>query len=130
MGRVRFAGEPVVAVIARDADAAREAAAAVRVDYEPLPAVFTPDAAMAPDAPILHDHVPTRDVMTFPDLVLHTGDGGNVCNHFRLRRGDVDAGFAASDHVLEHTFRTPQQQHVPLEPHVTVATVRGDAVDI
>ncbi|WP_242423505.1 xanthine dehydrogenase family protein molybdopterin-binding subunit, partial [Frankia sp. EI5c] len=130
IGRVRFAGEPVAAVIARDVDTAREAAAAVTVDYDVLPAVFTPDAAMAPDAPVLHDHVPTRDVMTFPDLVLHTEDGGNVCNHFRLRRGDVDAGFAASDHILEHEFRTPQQQHVPLEPHVTIATVRGDAVDV
>ncbi|CUU60312.1 CO or xanthine dehydrogenase, Mo-binding subunit [Parafrankia irregularis] len=130
IGRVRFAGEPVAAVIARDVDTAREAAATITVDYDVLPAVFTPDAAMAPDAPILHEHVPTRDVMTFPDLVLHTDDGGNVCNHFRLRRGDVDAGFAASDHILSHEFRTPQQQHVPLEPHVTIATVRGDTVDI
>ncbi|CAO5246681.1 xanthine dehydrogenase family protein molybdopterin-binding subunit [Frankia sp. AgKG'84/4] len=130
IGRVRFAGEPVAAVIARDLDTARAAAATIQVDYEPLPAVFTPDAAMAPDAPRLHERIPTRDVMTFPDLVLHTEDGGNVCNHFRLRRGDVDAGFAAADHILSHEFRTPQQQHVPLEPHVTIATVRGDAADI
>jgi CO/xanthine dehydrogenase Mo-binding subunit len=130
IGRVRFAGEPVAAVIARDLDTARQAAAAIRVDYEPLPAVFTPDAAMAPDAPRLHDHVPTRDVMTFPDLVLHTEDGGNVCNHFRLRRGDADEALAAADHVLAHEFRTPQQQHVPLEPHVTIATVRGGSADI
>jgi CO/xanthine dehydrogenase Mo-binding subunit len=89
--RVRFSGEPVAAVIA--SDAAAEAADLIVVEYEPLPAAATAEEASAPDAPVIHEMIPVRDFKTFPDLVLHLGTGRNVCNHFRLRKGDVAAGF-------------------------------------
>lgn len=128
--RVRFAGEPVAAVVAADPDTAAEALELIEVEYEPLPAVTTAEAAAADDAPAIHDAVPTRDYKTFPDLVLHPGAGRNVCNYFRLRKGDVTAGFAEADEIFDEVYRTPAEQHAHLEPHVTVAQVGSDEVTI
>ncbi len=123
--RVRYAGEPVAAVVATDPDLAAEALEQIDVDYAPLPAAMTAEEAAGPDAPTIHDAIPQRDHVTFPDLVLHPGVGRNVCNYFRLRKGDVDEALASAEHIVEGVFRTPSQQHVTLEPHVTI--VRIDA---
>jgi CO/xanthine dehydrogenase Mo-binding subunit len=121
--RVRFSGEPVAAVIAVDEDAAAAACELIEVEYEDLPVLATPEEAMAPDAPDIHDAIQFREITPFPDIVLHAGAGKNVCNHFVLRRGDVEAGFAEADEIFEDVFRTPAQQHCNLEPHVTVARI-------
>ncbi len=128
--RVRFSGEPVAAVIAEDEDTALEALDLIEVDYEELPAVLTPEAAIAEDAPELHEQIHQRDHLSFPDLVLHPGAGKNVCNYFRLRKGDADAAMAEADHVFHDTFRTPAEQHASLEPHITVAQARDGQVTI
>jgi CO/xanthine dehydrogenase Mo-binding subunit len=121
--RVRFAGEPVAAVIAVDEDSAAAARELVEVDYDDLPVLQTPEDAMAFGAPDIHDAIPLREQTTFPDIVLHPGAGKNVCNHFRLRHGDLDAGFAEADEVFDDVFRTPAQQHCSLEPHVTIVSI-------
>ncbi len=121
--RVRFSGEPVAAVIAVDEDAAAAACELVEVEYDDLPVVATPEEAMAAEAPDIHDAIPLRELAPFPDIVLHPGAGKNVCNHFRLRHGDVAAGFAEADEVFEDVFRTPAQQHCNLEPHVAVVAI-------
>ena len=128
--RVRFAGEPVAAVIAEDLDAADEAVGLIEVEYEPLPPLLTAEDAISPDAPSIHEEVRVRDYLTFPDLVLHPGVGKNVCNWFPLRRGDVESGFRQADEIFSATYRTPAQQHVPLEPHTTIAAIDGDNVNI
>ncbi len=128
--RVRFSGEPVAAVIAEDIDSANEALSLIEVEYEPLPAALTAEEAAAPTATRIHEEVPTRDYKTFPDLVLHPGVGKNVCNYFRLRKGDVDAGFAEAVEIFDDVYRTPAQQHGNLEPHVTVAQIDDDDVTI
>src|SRR5512142_2228888 len=82
--RVRFVGDPVAAVAADTPDAAREAAAAVEVEYEMLPPVFTPDDGARPDAPLVHpglgnyEHVPR----------ITPRPGTNICNHLNVRKGD------------------------------------------
>src|SRR5262245_47813621 len=121
--RVRFSGEPVAAVIAVDEDAAAAALELIEVEYDDLPVLETPEAAMPPGAPDIHDRIPLRDRAPFPDIVLHPGTGKNVCNHFRLRHGDVEAGFAEADEIFEDVFRTPAQQHCNLEPHVTIVSI-------
>jgi CO/xanthine dehydrogenase Mo-binding subunit len=121
--RVRFAGEPVAAVIAVDEDAAAAACELVEVEYDDLPVLQTPEEAMAPGAPAIHESVTLRERTPFPDLVLHPGAGTNVCNHFRLRRGDVEAGFAEADEIFEDVFATPAQQHCNLEPHVAIVAI-------
>jgi CO/xanthine dehydrogenase Mo-binding subunit len=124
--RVRFNGEPVAAVIAEDLDTAEQALDLIEVDYEPLPAVLTPDAAIADDAPELHPDLHLRDHLSFPDLVLHPGAGKNICNYFRLRKGDAEAAMADADEVFHDTFRTPAEQHASIEPHITVAEITAE----
>ncbi|HEX8969864.1 MAG TPA: xanthine dehydrogenase family protein molybdopterin-binding subunit [Chloroflexota bacterium] len=120
--RVRFSGEPVAAVVAEDPDSAQQAIDLIDVDYEVLPAVFDPLEALAPGAPLVHQ-APPRQGATFADLVIHTDGATNICNHFKLRKGDVERGFAESDVVFEDTFSSPAVQHVPLETHACVAQV-------
>jgi CO/xanthine dehydrogenase Mo-binding subunit len=128
--RVRFAGEPVAAVIAEDLDVAEEALGLIEIEYAPLPTLLTAEEAIHPDAPAIHEGIRQRDYLTFPDLVLHPGVGKNVCNWFPLRRGDIESGFQQADEIFSATYRTPAQQHVPLEPHTTIAAIDGDDVDI
>jgi CO/xanthine dehydrogenase Mo-binding subunit len=124
--RVRFAGEPVAAVVADDPDAAHEALETIEVAYDPLPAVLDLDAALAGDAPLVHSEPRPAGSYGFAEGPA----GSNVCNRFRLRRGDVDAGFAAADHVFEDVFETPPVQHVALETHGATAIVRDGQVTV
>ncbi|MBI2880487.1 MAG: xanthine dehydrogenase family protein [Candidatus Tectomicrobia bacterium] len=116
--RVRYVGEAVAGVAAADEDAAQEALDLIRVEYEELPPLFDPEEAMAPGAPLLHpdlEHYACNRKFFFPV------PGTNICNYFRLRRGDVEEGFRSSDLVFEDTFEIPMVQHCPLEPHACVA---------
>jgi CO/xanthine dehydrogenase Mo-binding subunit len=118
--KVRFVGEPVAAVAALNQDIAEEALSLFRVDYEELPGVFDEAAALEPGAPLVHDPRPEQQPM-FSRLIQDLPGGSNLCSHFKLRRGDVERGFRQSDFVFEDIYRSPAAQHVPLEPHVTVA---------
>ena len=88
--QVRYVGEPVAAVAAVDAETARRAAAAIEVDYEPLPSVLTIDAALASDAPILHEE--------FASYVKTVAGGGhdNVVFESSVVEGDVEHAFASA----------------------------------
>ena len=108
--RVRYQGEPVALVAAESEVAAQAALEAIEVEYEPLPGVFDAGAALAPDAPRVH-----------PDRV-------NLLIHWKLRQGDVEAGFRRSDAVVERTYRTQRVDHAALEPEAAVAWVDGDGV--
>lgn len=116
--RVRYVGEPVVAIAAEDADAAEEAARLVQVDYDPLPAVFDPVRAMAPGAPLLHPNFESywRDSRLFTSV-----PNSNVLSHFKLRKGDVEAGFKEADEVFEGTYQSQAFNHGALEPHAVIA---------
>jgi CO/xanthine dehydrogenase Mo-binding subunit len=124
--RVRYQGEPVAAVVAIDEDIARDALDLIEVEYEPLPAVVWPDEALEADAPVIHATIAKRDFLTFPDLVLNESSAKNVLNYYRLRKGDINAGFEDADEIFEATYRTPHEQHCSLEPHITVARIDGD----
>jgi CO/xanthine dehydrogenase Mo-binding subunit len=84
LGKVRFAGEPVVAVAADTRDAAAAALDLVEVEYEELPGVFSLDDALAAGAALVHEEPPAAGP-TFADVILHSGEGTNLCNSFRLR---------------------------------------------
>ena len=118
--KVRFVGDPVAAVAAVNEDVAEEALSLINLDYEELPAVFDEEEALKPGAPLVHDPRPEQQP-AFSKLIQDLPPGTNVCSHFKLRRGDVESGFHESDFVFEDIFRSPAAQHVPLEPHVTVA---------
>jgi 2-furoyl-CoA dehydrogenase large subunit len=108
--KARFVGEPVAVVVARDRYLAEDAAEAVRVRYEPLPAVVDPERALEPDAPVLHEAV-----------------GTNLAGHRRLVYGDPDRAFADADVVIAETFRFPKYGSTPIETYGIVA--RWDALD-
>jgi CO/xanthine dehydrogenase Mo-binding subunit len=127
--KVRFVGEAVVAVAAVDRDAARAALDLVEIEYEELPAVFTVEEALAEGAPLVHEEPPSEGA-TFADVILHAHAGTNICNDFRLRKGNIDDGFAQADYIFEDTFTTPADQHVPLETHCTVEDARTDDIVI
>lgn len=102
--RVRFVGEPVALVVAADRYLAEDLAALVEVDYEPLPAVGSAEAAQQPDAPQLHDAWP-----------------GNVAAAFTRQRGDPQAAIAAAPRRLERRFSYGRQTPLPLETRGCVA---------
>lgn len=103
--KARYIGDEVAAVAAVDEEAAREALDQIEVEYEILPALFTPEEAMRPGATRIHDHVEN-----------------NVSLALRVPIGDVEAGFAQSDFVFEDCFDTQFIAHCPLEPHTALAT--------
>ncbi|WP_172330421.1 molybdopterin cofactor-binding domain-containing protein [Mangrovicoccus sp. HB161399] len=110
-GKVRHVGEAVAAVAAEDLVTARRAVAAIKVEYELLPGLYDPEDALKPGAPVIHDYAPD-----------------NVVKHIPLRKGDIAAGFAAADVILEHEFGTQQVEHAYLEPEAGIAFVDHDDV--
>lgn len=108
LGKVRFIGDEVAAVAAVDEETAREALDLIRVEYEELPAVFSPREAMAAGAPQIHE------------------SANNIATHLEFERGSVAAGFREADYILEDTFITSNVHQGYLEPHVCVAQVDAD----
>ncbi len=107
--RVRYAGEAVAFVVAGDRYAAEDLAELVAVDYAPLPAVASPEAAMGPGAPRLHD-----------------AWEGNVAARFEQRVGDPAAALAGAARRLRRRFRFPRQAPVPLETRGVLAEPGAD----
>jgi CO/xanthine dehydrogenase Mo-binding subunit len=127
--KVHFVGEPVAVVLASDPHVADAATQAIVAEYDELPAVFDEVEAAKPGSAIVHDVL--KPAGTFPDLKhLEGRRGTNVALDFHLRRGDTDRGFAEADRVFEHTFRTQQVLHVPLEPFVSAAETNGSSVTV
>jgi len=108
--KVRFVGEPVAVVVARDRYLAEDAAEAVVVRYEPLPAVIDPEKALEPDAPVLHEAV-----------------GTNLAGNRRLVYGDPDRAFREADVVVTERFKFPKYGSTPIETYGIIA--RWDALD-
>lgn len=127
--RVRYAGEPVAAVAAVDAATAEEALALIEVEYEDLPVLATVDEALAPGAPVLHDHL--RPSGHYRDLSsLKPVPGTNICHSYRLRRGDGEAGLARADVVVEDEFTFPAVQHYSLESFIAIAAWQPDGLTV
>lgn len=115
--KVRFFGEPVAAVAGVTEEIAEEALSLIEVEYEPLKGLFSPDEALAPDAPLVHEKLGEYKCVPF----LFPKPGTNISNHFKLRKGDTEKGFAEADHIFENTFYVPHMQHVPIETHTAIA---------
>ena len=121
---VRFEGDIVAGVAATTLDAAREAAALVDVELEPLPVVSDFEAALAADAEQVH-----------PDWESYDGDEelgrhGNVLGFSTIVKGDVDAALAEAAVVVRGRYVTDPVQGVPIEPRAVVAQWQGDRVTV
>lgn len=121
-GRVIFAGQPVALVLAEDPAAAQDGADRVWVEYEPLPAAITLDAAMADDAPLVWPGGAPGEAGEAAAHGADVGESGeedkkpaNIVGQSHFSRGDVDQGFAAADVVIERDFTTPMVHQSYLE---------------
>ena len=100
--KVRYLGD-VLAIVAAESEAiARQAADAITVEYEVLPAVFNPEEALQENAPQIYEE-------------------GNQIVHHKVRKGDVARGFRDADFIIEHRFTTPAIEHAYLEPEAALA---------
>ncbi|HEY7781077.1 MAG TPA: xanthine dehydrogenase family protein molybdopterin-binding subunit [Ktedonobacterales bacterium] len=106
---VRFEGDKVALVAAESQEAAQTAARLVAVEYEDLAAVTDAAAALAPGAPLVHEHL-----------------GTNLLLHVPIRKGDAARALAEADVVLEGTFTTSWQEHAFLQPEAGIAYVDDD----
>lgn len=121
--KVRHVGDPVAAVAALNVDAAEEALRLIEVEYEELPAVLDVHEALEPGATLVHESVRVPE-SGFADLAeIKPVEGTNICTHFKLNRGDIQKGFAESDHIFEDIFTLPATQHCFLETHACIASV-------
>lgn len=108
---VRFIGDGVALVVAESQKLAREAARKVKVTYEEFPAVFDPEEALREGARAIHGE-------------------SNLEKTIKLRHGDIEAGFAQADVILEENVSTHRVQHVTIEPESAVAVPDADGVTV
>ncbi|MCC7361104.1 MAG: molybdopterin-dependent oxidoreductase [Anaerolineales bacterium] len=105
--KVRYLGDAVAIVAADTREIASAALALIEVDYEPLPVVADPIQARQPDASLVHAT-------------------GNLLKHIKVRKGDVEQGFAEADVILEREYRTPFYEHAFLEPECAIGVPEPD----
>lgn len=105
--KVRFVGDGVALVAAESEEIAQEALRLIHVEYESLPAIFDPRDALKEEAPKIHEK-------------------GNLLSFDKLRKGDVDKGFAEAEVVVERTYQVPFLEHAYLEPDVCMAVPQPD----
>jgi 2-furoyl-CoA dehydrogenase large subunit len=110
--KVRYVGEPVAVVVAADRFTAEDAAELVAVDYEPLDPVVGVRAALAADAPLLHEEA-----------------GSNVATDRSFSFGEVDEAFAAAAHIVEGEYDFPRYSSVPMECYSVIAEWRAGGGD-
>jgi CO/xanthine dehydrogenase Mo-binding subunit len=118
--KVLFHGHAYAAVAATTIDIAREAAKLVEAKFEVLEPVLSLEAALAPGAPILHEG---QETLGDGDKPL--GDS-NITNQILFAGGDIEAGFAEADVIVEGTFETPMVHQGYIEPHACLANARED----
>lgn len=125
---VLFYGQPIAAVLAGDPHVAEEALELIRVEYEPLPAVVDPIEAMKDDSPPVRSPVSDVDrseerghVTVDVEEKKAEGKPSNISNQMTFRRGDVEAGFAEADCVIERVWRSAMVHQSYIEPHATIA---------
>jgi len=103
--KVRCVGDEVAAVAAVSEEIAEEALKLIEVDYEELPAVFDPEEAIKPGAPLIHGDKP-----------------GNIGTTRSTELGSVETGFREADYIFEETFKTSSQRHACMETHCAIAS--------
>lgn len=127
--RVIFVGHPIALVLAENEAAAADGAECVEVDYEPLPAVTTIDAALAEDAPLVW---PTGIPTGAEDEAAHGADSGgesedseeqvsNIAGRTKMQKGDAEQAFAQADVIVERTFETPMVHQSSIETQALIA---------
>jgi len=114
--RVRFVGEQVAAVIAKDPNTAKRAAKLIKVTYEGLTPILDPIEAIKKDTELIHPDL--GDYVYVPWFFPKAGT--NIAHWRKTRKGDIVKGFQEADVILENTYKVPRYAHCAIEPHVIV----------
>ena len=109
--KVRRIGDPIVLIAAKSLRAANRAKGLVRIGYRDLPAVFDPEEALQPDAPLIHE-------------------SGNLLFEKKMIKGDVEAALSRCAHVISNTYRTQRIEHSYLEPEAGTAYMDGEKLTV
>src|SRR4051794_33227527 len=119
-GKVLYEGHPVAAVAATSQLIAEQALDLIEVEYEVLPHVMDVEAAMAEDAPLLHDNIFTAGIESKPEKP------SNIAKVVRFVKGDVEAGFKEAELVIERRYTTKPVHQGYIEPHACLVSVGAD----
>jgi len=123
-GVIRFEGEVVAAVAARTPEIATAAIDLIELDLEPLTPITDPEAALLQDSALVHSDWNTYSA--YDGLIRDRND----CAYVTIVKGDVAAGFAHADHVVEERYTCDQSHPVPIEPHAVVCQWQGDRLTV
>jgi len=107
--KVRYAGDAIAIVAADSEEVAAAALDLIAVDYEKLPVVSDAIEAARPDSPLVHEDRAE----------------GNLLKHIKVNKGDIAAGFAKADTIIDQTYRTPATEHMFLEPECSIGVPAG-----
>ena len=128
--KVRYAGEPVAAVVAVDERTAFEALEFIEVQYEELKAIFTPQEALAPDAPLLHQRQFEAGALRGFEGEVTAGKGTNICQKHQIKWGNVEEAFKNAAAVIEGDYYFPMTYAYAMEAYVAIAEVNAQDVTI
>ncbi len=120
--KVRYMGEPVAAVIADNRWVAVEALDLIEITYEILEPVLTIKDALKDGAPLVHEKQENYRRKEGGEYKKNS----NIFHHYKLRKGDIERGFADADLVIENTFVMPHRAHCQIEPHGAIARWTGE----
>jgi CO/xanthine dehydrogenase Mo-binding subunit len=123
-GKVLYEGHPVAAVAATSQLVAEQALDLIEVEFDVLPHVMDVEAAMAEDAPLLHDNIFTAGIEPKPEKP------SNIAKVVRFAKGDVEAGFEEADVVIERRYTTKPVHQGYIEPHACLVSVGADGQTI
>jgi len=111
--KVRYVGDAVAIVAADTEETAAAALELIEVDFEDLPVVSNAIDAAKPDSPLVHEE----------------RADGNLLRHIKVNKGDIEAGFAEADTIIDQTYRTPATEHMFLEPECSIGVPAGYSPD-
>ncbi|MGC8928073.1 MAG: xanthine dehydrogenase family protein molybdopterin-binding subunit [Myxococcota bacterium] len=109
--KIRYNGDVVALIVAEAREIAISAQSLIKVEVQELEAVLDPDEALKPSSPLIHEE-----------------RGNNIVNEHRVRKGDIEKGFAESDYIIEQDFSTQFVEHAYLEPESAICIPRFDGV--
>lgn len=123
--RVRYFGEPVALVVAEEAQQAMAAAAAIQVRYSPLSPVTTIEEAVGPDPVLVHENLDSYQRM---EADIYPRAGTNLFHAVKVRKGDMERGWALSEETVEGTFHLPQSDHAAMETRAVRCSISPSGV--
>lgn len=122
-GKVRYFGEPVAMVVADSEAEAKRASELIHIEYSRLPSVNSPEEALKPGAPLVHENA---ENYSHSAKEIYPQPGTNIAHHTRVRKGDMMKGWSESEFIAEETFKFPQSDHIAMETRSAAAEIKPD----